>query len=230
MYPHNPRKRRLRIWKKDLRPISLTACLKVAEDCVVHDYIKPAVIKVLDPNQYGAVPHSSTTQALIHMVHSWAQATDGNSATIRTVLFDYRKAFDLIDHRILVDNLYKLVLPTRKINWMIDFLSRRSQRIKLAEGCYSKWGSVPSGVPQGSKLGPWLFLILINDLSLQSWSDYAKINFARHVHDTDTHRPRPRSVLILLVSCLNLEKWIFKYYVRSGFVSSLFFASLLNIA
>ena len=67
--------------KKDLRPIPLTAfLLKVAEDCVVHDHITPAVLKVLDPNQYGAVPHSSTTQALIHMVHSWAQATDGNSA------------------------------------------------------------------------------------------------------------------------------------------------------
>ena len=91
--------------------------------------------------------------------------SDGNSATIRTVLFDYRKAFDLIDHRILVDKLCKLVQPTRIINWIIDFLSGRSQRIKLAEGCYSKWGSVPSGVLQGTKLGPWLFLILINDLS-----------------------------------------------------------------
>ena len=103
--------------KKDLRPIPLTAfLLKVAEDCVVHDHITPAVLKVLDPNQYGAVPHSSTTQALIHMVHSWAQATDGNSAIIRTVLFHYRKAFELIDHRILVDKLCKLVLPTRIIN------------------------------------------------------------------------------------------------------------------
>ena len=60
-------------------------------------------------------------------------------------LFDYRKAFDLIDHRILVDKLCKLVQPTRIINWIIDFLSGRSQRIKLAEGFYSKWGSVPSG-------------------------------------------------------------------------------------
>ena len=152
--------------KKHLRPISLADCLsKVTEDCVIHNYTKPAVLKVLDPSQYGVVPHSSTTQAPLHMVHSWAQATDGNSATIRTVLFNYWKAFDLIDHRILVDKLCKLVLPTRIINWIIDFLSVHSQRIKLAEGCYSKWGSVLSGVPQGTKLGPWLFLILNNDLS-----------------------------------------------------------------
>ena len=109
----------------------------MAEDCVVRDYIKPAVLKVLDPNQYGAVPHSSTSQALVHIVHSWAQATNGNSA-IRTVLFNYRKSFDLIGHRITVDKLCKLVLPTRIINWIIDFLSGRSQRIKLAEGCYSQ--------------------------------------------------------------------------------------------
>ena len=62
---------------KHLRPISLTACLsKVAENFVVQDYIKPAVLKILDPNQYGAVPKSSTTHALIHMVHVWAKGTD----------------------------------------------------------------------------------------------------------------------------------------------------------
>ena len=55
---------------KHLRPVSLTACLsKVAENFVVQDYIKPAVLKNLDPIQYGAVPKSSTTHALIHMVH-----------------------------------------------------------------------------------------------------------------------------------------------------------------
>ena len=73
---------------------------------------------------------------------------------IRNVLFDCRKAFDLIDHRIVVDKLCKLVLKTTIINWIIDFLSGRSQRIKRAEGCYSKWDSVPSGVPQGTNLGP----------------------------------------------------------------------------
>ena len=68
--------------KKHLRPISLTPCLsKVAEECVVVDYVKSAVLNVLDPSQYGAAPKSSTTQALIHMLHHWTKGCDGNGAT-----------------------------------------------------------------------------------------------------------------------------------------------------
>ena len=128
-----PKAKPVEVLKKQLRPISLTPCLsKVAEDCVVVDYVTPAVLQVLDPNQYGAVPKSSTTQALIHMVHHWSKETDGNDTTVRVTLFDYQKAFDLIDHKILVNKLCKLSIPTRIINWIIDFLSDRFQRIKLS--------------------------------------------------------------------------------------------------
>ena len=62
-------------------------------------------MKVLDSNQYGAVPKSSTTIALLSMIHEWITGTDCNGSTVRAILFDYRKAFDLIDQTILI---YKL--------------------------------------------------------------------------------------------------------------------------
>ena len=59
------------------------------------------------------------------MSHSWSLETDGNRATVRTLLFDYRKTFDLIDHSILVNKLRNLNVPRSIVNWIIDFLSNR---------------------------------------------------------------------------------------------------------
>ena len=64
---------------------------------VVEQFIKPATLKVVDPNQYGTASKLSTTHALISIVHNLAKTTDGNGAFVRLVLLDFRKAFDLID-------------------------------------------------------------------------------------------------------------------------------------
>ena len=106
-----------------------------------------------------------STAMLITMLHSWSLGRDGNGATVGTLLLDYRKAIDLIDQGILVRKLRnQCKLPDSIINWIIDFLSDRSQRIKFASECFSEWGPVPAGAPQGTKLGRWLFVLMINDL------------------------------------------------------------------
>ena len=98
------------------------------------------------------------------MIHTWAQATDGTGDAVRVVLFDYRKAFNLIDHNILAKKVIQLPMPTFIKRWVIDFLINRQQRVKLARDCMSEWIDIPSCVPQGTKLGPWLFIRMINDL------------------------------------------------------------------
>ena len=98
-----PPKRPIQDVNKHLLPISLTSFLsKIAEDYVVHDFVMPFVLKKIDKKQYGTIPKSCTTHALVSMINNWHVSSDGNAATIRVVLFDFRKALDLIDHNILV--------------------------------------------------------------------------------------------------------------------------------
>lgn len=147
--------------------------------------MKPAVLKEISANQFGSIPKSSTTHALISMIHTWTKHTDGNGATVRVVLFDYRKAFDLIDHTILARKLSSLDIPYGIACWIIDFLKGRKQRVKLDHDCKSEWNDVPAGVPQGTKLGPWLFVLMVDDIQVtdnELWKYVDDITIAEPVH------------------------------------------------
>ena len=78
-----PKKKVVENLQKDLRPISLTSCIsKVAEDFVVRDYLKPAILKIADYKQFGAIPKLSTTLALVSMIHRWLFQTNGNYQSV----------------------------------------------------------------------------------------------------------------------------------------------------
>ena len=151
---------------KHLRPISLTPILsKVAEEFILERHLKFAILKILDPKQFGVVARSSTTVALVSMLHQWLQAADQTGNLVRIVLFDFQKAFIMLDHNQLILKFKSLGLSRQIANCIIDFLINRKQRVKLNNGCFSDWSNVLSGVPQGTKLGTWLYILMINDLT-----------------------------------------------------------------
>ena len=105
-------------------------------------------MELIDSKQFGTVPDSCTTYALISMLHTWNKDTNGNGSTTRVMTFDFCKAFDLIDHNILSEKLTKYNIPRSVMLWILDFLTDREQRVKLSQDCHSEWGKVPAGVPQ----------------------------------------------------------------------------------
>lgn len=81
---------------------------------MIDQALKPVLLSSINPHQFGFIPGSLTTFVLISMLHHWLPAADGTGSSIRTSLMDLRKAFDLVDHHILVSKL--LCIRVKSLN------------------------------------------------------------------------------------------------------------------
>jgi len=186
------------------RPVSLTCIACKLMETFIRDSIMDhlEMNSLLTPKQHGFVRKRSCATQLLHCLEEWTRILDeGDSADI--IYLDFSKAFDCVSHTKLIRKMRAFKLNQDVVEWCKSFLSNREQQV-IVNGCQSSWASVASGVPQGSVLGPLMFVLFVNDLPdvvdscIQLFADDVKLyRRIRRVEDQDS----------LQTDLVHLEEW-----------------------
>ena len=151
--------------------------MRILEKIVFKQEIYPQVKKVIDDDQFAYKEGTSTTTALIKCQHNWLKWLDHDADYVRVISFDLSKAFDTVPHEIICEKLKATDLNPYIINWIINFLSNRKQRV-VVDGIETEYVHINRGVPQGTVLGSFLFSLMVNDIKPKDPENNMLVKFA----------------------------------------------------
>ena len=148
------------------RPISLTCSVCKIMETVIKDQMVVflATRGLLSKAQHAFIRRHSTVTNLLECAHDWSMSLH-NHIPQDVIYFDFSRAFDAVVHSKLLTKVKSFGFGGKLLEWIGSFLRHRSQRV-VVEKMFSNWVKVVSGVPQGSVLGPILFLLYIDDVTL----------------------------------------------------------------
>ena len=181
-----------KVQPSNYRPISLTSQVVKLIESIIREQLWDFLSKhkALNPCQHGFVKHKSCFTNLFVSHDKWTAALDAG-LSVDTIYLDYSKAFDSVPHLGLLSKLQAYGIQGNLLKWIKNFLIGRQQKVIL-NGSSSKWINVTSGVPQGSVLGPLLFILYVNDITdgvqstLEMFADDSKLYRTIHnQHDIE---------------------------------------------
>ena len=148
----------------DYRPVSVISVIAKVFESIVHHQLYGYLEEhgILKEEQAGFQPNRSTQDVILRATDDWKRALDCGQI-VATVMIDLSKAFDTINHNLLLKKLYAYGICGSELSWFTDYLAERKMRV-VVDRVSSEWARVSMGVLQGSILGPLLFLTFVNDL------------------------------------------------------------------
>ena len=146
------------------RPISILPVVSKLMERILHDQMFDYLMNenILSEHQYGFRPSHSTTTTLLDCTNEWYVNMDRGLYNL-VVFLDLKKAFDTVNHEILLRKFQMYGFGENALTLLRCYLTHRTQKCQL-KGIFSNQRKITCGIPQGSILGPLLFIIYINDL------------------------------------------------------------------